>query len=289
MNMATGFGVIIVLLIVYGRIDNKIHSKEDILKLTTAPVLGSIEYIRDKTSDKVIHSRVGSLTESFRSIRTNLQFILQGKEHFMIGVTSCISGDGKSFCSQNLSRIYAISGKKTLLVRGDLRKRYIDKENQFPVNAPGLSEHLIGAVTLENIILKDDIEGLYVILPGPTPPNASELFASSQMEEFIAKVKKQFDVVVLDSPPVGLVSDYKSVIKYMDVNLYVVRYDYTQKESLEAIKDLKHTYLDASHFVIFNGITDKLLRKYSYYGNAAGYGSENFAAKKQWWRIFFKK
>lgn len=288
-NIASGVGLIILLLIVYGKFDNKIHSKEDIVKITKVPVIGSIEYIYDHhEGNRIIHSRVGSLTESFRSIRTNLQFILQGKSSFMIGITSCISGDGKSFCSENLARIYAMSGKKTLLIRGDLRKKFIDKEKHFPENAAGLSEHLVGMATLEKIIHKDDIESLYTILPGPTPPNASELFASAQMDEFIKKVKTQFEVIIMDSPPVGLVSDYKSVLKNMDVNLYVVRYDYTQKESLEAIRDLKNTYTAANHFIIFNGITDKLLRKYSYYGNAAGYGSENIMKKPLWKRVLNK-
>ncbi len=287
-HFVIGFGIVIVLVVIYGKFDNKIHSKEDILKITGVQVLGSVEFIRDKSAEKKIHSSYGSLTESFRSIRTNLQFILQGKSTCMIGVTSCISGDGKSFCSENLARIYAISGKKTLLVRGDLRKKFADARNLFPKGTPGLSEYIIGATSLDQIILKEDIENLFTILPGPVPPNASELFVSKKMVDFIEDIKTKFEVVIVDSPPVGLVSDYKSILEMMDVNLYVIRYDYTQKSSLEAITDIKETYKTANHSIIFNGITDQLLRKYAYYGNQFGYGIE-VPDKPTWWRSVIDK
>jgi tyrosine-protein kinase Etk/Wzc len=283
----SSIGLVVLLIVVYGKFDNKIHTKEDIQKITGVSVLGSVEFINGKSNDPYIQSRFGSLTESFRSIRTNLQFILQGKPRYIIGVTSCISGDGKSFCSENLARIYAISGKKTLLIRGDLRKKFIDTRHEFSVSKHGLSEHLIGAASLDDIIHKDALENLYVILPGPVPPNASELFVSKQMDDFIDNVKQMFEVVVLDSPPVGLVSDYKSVLEKMDVNLYVVRYDYTQKESLEAIKDIKEIYKEAKHSVIFNGITDGMLRKYAYYGNVVDYGNQQETPKLNGWKRFF--
>ncbi|WP_018343067.1 GumC family protein [Cytophaga aurantiaca] len=280
-----GIGVIIVSLIVYGKIDNKIHTKEDIIKFTDVSVLGTVGYTRNDSIEKLVHSGHGSLTESFRSIRTNLQFMLQGKQTFMIGITSCISGDGKSFCSHNLARIYAISGKKTLLVRGDMRKAFNMQANAIPSGSMGLSQYLIGLATLDQIIHDGEINNLYQIIPGPVPPNASELVASERMDDFIKKIKEKFEVVIMDSPPVGLVSDYMSVIKHIDVNLYIVRYDYTPKETLEAIKDLKNKYINKPHAIIFNGITAHLLRKYSYYGNPLEYGYEP-EVKEKWWQRF---
>jgi capsular exopolysaccharide synthesis family protein len=281
----SGIGLIIVSLIAYGKIDNKVHTKEDIIKFTDVSVLGTVGFTGSDLIEKLVHSGHGSLTESFRSIRTNLQFMVQGKQRFMIGITSCISGDGKSFCSHNLARIYAISGKKTLLVRGDMRKAFNAYANAIPSGSMGLSQYLIGLATLEQIIHTGEIDNLYQIVPGPVPPNASELVASEKMDEFILKIKDQFEVVIIDSPPVGLVSDYMSVIKHINVNIYIVRYDYTPKETLEAIKDLKSKYPKASHAIIFNGITARLLRKYSYYGNPVEYGYEA-PIKKKWWRIF---
>jgi len=281
----SGIGFIIVSLIVYGKIDNKIHTKEDIIKFTDVSVLGTVGFTGSDLTEKLVHSGHGTLTESFRSIRTNLQFMLQGKQRFMIGITSCISGDGKSFCSHNLARIYAISGKKTLLVRGDMRKAFNAYANAIPIGSMGLSQYLIGLATLEQIIHTGEMDNLYQIVPGPVPPNASELVASEKMDEFILKIKDQFEVVIIDSPPVGLVSDYMSVIKHIDVNIYIVRYDYTPKETLEAIKDLKFKYPKAAHAIIFNGITARLLRKYSYYGNPVEYGYDA-PIKKKWWKIF---
>ena len=283
----SGIGIIIVSLIVYGKIDTKTHTKEDIIKHTNVSVLGTVGYTGSDSVEKLVHSGQGSLTESFRSIRTNLQFMLQGKQTFMIGITSCISGDGKSFCSHNLARIYAISGKKTLLVRGDMRKAFNAQAHSIASGSMGLSQYLIGLATFDQIIHKGEINNLYQIVPGPVPPNASELVASEKMDEFIQKIKGLFDVVIMDSPPVGLVSDYMSVIKHIDVNLYIVRYDYTPKETLEAIKDLKIKYFNKSHAIIFNGITAHLLRKYSYYGNPLEYGYEP-EVKEKWWKRFFR-
>ncbi len=282
-----GVGLIVFALIVYAKFDNKVHTKEDIIKRTDVSVLGTVGFTGNDAVEKLVHSGHGSLTESFRSIRTNLQFTLQGKKTFMIGVTSCISGDGKSFCSHNLARIYAISGKKTLLIRGDMRKAFNAHINSASEKSYGLSQYLIGLATIDQIIHKGEIENLFQIIPGPVPPNASELVASIKMDEFIKSMKEKFEVVIMDSPPVGLVSDYMSVIKHIDANLYIVRYDYTPKETLEAIKEIKLKYSNNPHAIIFNGITANLLRKYSYYGNPMEYGYEP-AIKKKWWQ-FYKK
>lgn len=282
-HLLIGFAISILLVIVYGRLDKKVHNKEEIESLTGVSVLGTIPFSMD-LDDKKVHSGHGRITESFRSIRTNLQFLLQGKKTFMIGLTSCISGDGKSFCSENLARAYAISGKKTLLIKGDLRKEINPQDHLVTENYVGLSEYLIGAASLEQIIHQvPDINNLSIILPGPVPPNASELFASAQMEEFLETVKKLFDVVVLDSPPIGLVSDYISVLKYVDVNLYVVRYEYTPKDALEAIKTIKlRQDVNASHTILFNGIKGRMVGPYSYYG----YGQTKISEPKWWKRIF---
>ncbi|HSY60955.1 MAG TPA: hypothetical protein VK796_03715, partial [Cytophaga sp.] len=141
--------------------------------------------------------------------------------------------------------------------------------------------------TIDQIIHKGEIDNLFQIIPGPVPPNASELVASQKMDEFIKAMKEKYEVVIMDSPPVGLVSDYMSVLKHIDANLYIVRYDYTPKETLEAIKEIKIKYNNNPHAIIFNGITAHLLRKYSYYGNQVEYGYEPIR-KKKWWSRFLK-
>lgn len=283
-HILVGFGCILLLVVVYSRFDNKVHDKEEIKKLTGINILGTIPFISNGDEDKMVTKGNGRLTESFRSLRTNLQFLLQGKTHFTIGVTSCISGDGKSFCSYNLARVYAISGKKTVLIRGDLRKKVTLMDMNVSFNSKGISEYLIGDATIEEIIQKGDIANFSIILPGPIPPNASELIASNQMVDFLKALNKQFDVVVVDSPPVGLVSDYMSIMNLMDVNLYVIRQDYTPKESLGIIKEIKIKNKDiTNHSIIYNGTSNN--GRDGYYGY--GYGVEHSNAP--FWKKVFKK
>lgn len=261
-------GIIILLTFVYGKFDNKVNNKEDVSKLIGISMLGTIPFISEKNEPKIVEAGYGRLTESFRSIRANLQFLFQGKKKFIIGVTSCISGDGKSFCSNNLARVYAISGKKTLLVRGDLRKKVSILDYDLPSGSKGLSEFLIGEATIDQIIHKGNISNLSVIIPGPIPPNASELFASEKMQEFIQMIKEKFEVVIFDTPPIGLVSDYMSILEYMDVNLYVIRHEFTPSNSLEVIKELKIKNKNSSnHSFVYNGFLGKESQGY-YYGHS---------------------
>jgi tyrosine-protein kinase Etk/Wzc len=274
--LLSSVGVIILLTIIYGKFDNKIHSKEDVSKIISISILGTIPFIVSDDEEKIVATGHGRLTESFRSIRSNLQFMLQGKKMFIIGVTSCISGDGKSFCSHNLARVYAISGKKTLLIRGDLRKLVSVLDYNLEKGAKGLSEYLAGVVSLNEIIHDGDIEGLSFIVPGPIPPNASELFASSQMQTFIKACKEKFDVIVFDSPPVGLVSDYMSILELMDINIYVVRDSYTPKASLEVLREIKIKHGVTNHAILYNGAASNAS---SYY-----YGSYEQKELKKWWQ-----
>jgi tyrosine-protein kinase Etk/Wzc len=277
-HLLVGLLLISVSVVIYGKFDNKVHEKEEIEKFTSSKIIGTIPFISNAHEEKFVSEGHGRLTESFRSLRTNLRFILQGKNKFSIGITSCISGDGKSFCSYNLARVYAISGKKTILVRGDLRKNVKQLDNNLSPATKGLSEYLIGAATLEDIIQPGDIANFSLIVPGPIPPNASELFASSQMIEFINALNEKFDVLIIDSPPVGLVSDYISIMNLLDVNVYVVRQDYTPKESLNIIKEIKNKNTDSkgTHTIVYNGVTGQGAEGYY------GYGVDQ--SEKIWWK-----
>lgn len=282
-HILTGFSIIVLLTFVYGKFDNKVHNKEEVERILKIKALGMIPYISDSSENKNVSTASGRLTESFRSMRTNLQFLIQGKQHVIIGVTSCISGDGKSFCSGNLARVYAISGKKTLLIRGDLRKEVSVFDYNLNSNAKGLSEYLIDAATIEQIIHPSDISDLSIIIPGPIPPNASELFASEKLETLLKILKTQFEVIIMDSPPVGLVSDYISIMNLMDINLYVIRQDFTPIASLEVIKDIKLKHKNAiSHSIIYNGVKGQGSDGYYY-----GYGMPSPKSNK--WSNMFKQ
>jgi capsular exopolysaccharide synthesis family protein len=284
------FGAILLsglFVLVYSLYDNKVQVKEDIDKLTGIPLIGAIEQVDSDNSDRLVYGKFNSLTESFRSIRTNLQFYLKGKPSFVVGVTSCVSGDGKTFCSMNLARIYAIGGKKTLLVCGDLRKKMDNSQFGLDHGLKGFSEYLIGSASLDQVIHKSNTEALFIIPSGPMPPNSSELLASEKTVLFIEQVKSMFDVVIFDSPPVGLVSDYVSIMDYLDINLYVIRFNHTPKVALEVLEYLKlKTGEKASHAVVFNGIKAGLMAKYSYaYGYIYSYGYDGTPKpRRTWWQ-----
>jgi tyrosine-protein kinase Etk/Wzc len=292
-SIFSSLAISILFIAVYSLYDNKVQVKEDIDKLTGIPLIGAIEQVDVDNEEKLVYGKFNSLTESFRSIRTNLQFYLKGRPSFVIGVTSCVSGDGKTFCSLNLARIYAIGGKKTLLVCGDLRKKMDNLKYGIPYEAKGLSEYLIGNTTLDQIIHKINTDNLYIIPSGPMPPNSSELLASGKTALLIEEVKSMFDVIIFDSPPVGLVSDYVSIMDYLDLNLYVIRFNHTPKIALEVLEYLKSKTADkAPHAVVFNGIKAGLMAKYSYaYGYIYSYGYDGMPVpRRKWWqKIFFKR
>ncbi|MFN8416244.1 MAG: polysaccharide biosynthesis tyrosine autokinase [Cytophagaceae bacterium] len=284
-NILIGTGMILVLLVVYSTLDNKIKTKEDASSFTTLPVLGSIFYVDDsEEKSKTVYAGHNLLMESFRSLRTNLQYLVKGKKQVVIGVTSCISGDGKSFCSQNLAKVYALSGKKTILIHGDLRKPFELKYPFLNESIKGLSEYLIEAVSLKDIIYPSGEANLDVVIPGAIPPNASELFASEQMTQLIHNLKKDYDYVIIDSPPVGIVSDYLSVVNEVDINLFVIRHDYTPKHSLMELKSIatRHAEKKDANWIIYNGERTKG-KGYNYAYSYNYFGGKN---QKPWWKFW---
>ncbi|MGE3654362.1 MAG: polysaccharide biosynthesis tyrosine autokinase, partial [Flavobacteriales bacterium] len=220
--------------------NNKIFEKKDIESVTKIPIIGSIGHTSEAGNLVLINKPKSVVAESFRTIRTNINYLTKQKESFCILITSSISGEGKTFCSVNLALAYSLSGKKTLLVGADLRKPKI--YNDFNLkNTFGLSNYLIGNESFETIIQPTAYENLAIVSSGPIPPNPSELIESDKMTEFLITAKKQFDVVIIDTPPIGLVTDGMILSEYSDVNLYIVRQRFTRKNHLELINDLFET------------------------------------------------
>ncbi|MFN8416215.1 MAG: polysaccharide biosynthesis tyrosine autokinase [Cytophagaceae bacterium] len=259
----------------------KVESKEDVSRFTNVPVLGNISFLKDKPEHlgKVYQLDRGFL-ESFRSIRVNLQYYLKDKASSVIGVTSCISGDGKTFTSYNLAKIYALSEKKTLLICADMRKPMDTSDYGVEEVKLGLSNFLIKQATLSEVATPTEDSYLSIIFPGGVPPNASELMASSRMETLIKEASKEYEIIIIDSPPVGLVSDYLTLMKLVDVNLYVVRLNYTPKKILSIIQEVKDNHPEAQHALILNGI-----KSGGHYGYGYGYGY-GVSIKKKWWKLF---
>ncbi|MCF6142104.1 polysaccharide biosynthesis tyrosine autokinase [Flavobacterium sp. K77] len=258
-------------------INNSVQNSEDISKLTKIPLIGIIGVNRDISNLAVFDRPKSALSESFRAIRSSLQFLykqqnLNGAKTLMI--TSSVSGEGKTFCSINIATVFALSEKKTVVIGLDLRKPKLAGEFNL-TNEVGVVNYLIGQKTIPEIINKTHIPYLDVILSGPVPPNPSEMIMSQGMKDLIESLKKEYDYIVLDTPPVGLVSDALELAQFCDVTLYIVRQNYTKKEMISLLNNRVKRGELTNASIVLNGLENKA--KYGTgYGYGYGYGYGNY-------------
>lgn len=251
--------------------NTKIIFKDDILKFSNIPFLGIIGHnVKDTLS--VIESPKSSLAESFRSIRSNLLFLNPDKTNQIFLLTSSTSGEGKSFCSMNIGAVFAISGKSTLLIGADMRKPKLYEELNLK-NESGLSNFLSGSAELDDVIQKTKIENLDFISSGVIPPNPVELIMGQRMENLIVELRKRYDYIVIDTPPIGLVIDAFVMMKYSDTNIYVVRHNYSKKQSLLEINE---SYRDGKFSNLNLVLNDVRTNGIYGYGYGYGYGNTNY-------------
>ncbi|MFH6972779.1 polysaccharide biosynthesis tyrosine autokinase [Flavobacterium petrolei] len=269
--LALFLGILIPLLFVFGIffINNSIQNVEDISRLTKIPIIGVVGINREESSLAVYEKPKSALSESFRAIRSSLQFLykkqnVDGAKTLMI--TSSVSGEGKTFCSINIATVFALSEKKTVIIGLDLRKPKLFDEFNLP-NEVGVVNYLIKQKTVDEIINHTQIPFLDVILSGPIPPNPSEMILSERMGELITELKKKYDYIILDTPPVGLVSDALELAEFCDVTLYIVRQNFTKKDMITLLNNrVKRGELDHAS-IILNGFANK-----AKYGTGYGYG-----------------
>jgi len=272
MAIMLGMFIPVILIILIDFFNNKIIDKKDVEKGTKAPVIGFISHNNLQTEMPVKEKPGSTLAESFRSVRTNLKYFIKDTQNPVISVSSTVSSEGKTFVSANLAAIIALNGKKVLLVGLDLRKPRINKI--FGVdNKTGLSNYLIGQEKYDNIIIPSEIENLWYATSGPVPPNPAELIDSEEMKAFIAKAKKQFDFIIIDTPPVAIVTDALLVAPFTDLYLFVVRQRYSSRNTLELVEEMRKNSSIKNLGVVINDIS--LTGYYGYglrYGYASGYG-----------------
>ncbi|MBR1515097.1 MAG: polysaccharide biosynthesis tyrosine autokinase [Bacteroidales bacterium] len=254
-----------------------ITDRKDVEKITKFPIIGQVAQSSDKDPMVVINNPKAPIAESYRSIRTNIEFLTQGKPKSTILVTGDMQSIGKTFNSINIASIYAFYGKKTVLLGFDMRKPKLFQEFGLNNNV-GLSSFLSNKETLDNIIQPSKhIPTLDVITSGPIPPNPAELIASEKCNELFEQLKERYDYIIIDTPPLGLVTDSFLLMRYSDVNLFIVRQGVTNKNILGSIiKDLEDRGISAS--IIINGIETNGAygygRRYGYsYGYGYGYGN----------------
>jgi capsular exopolysaccharide synthesis family protein len=255
--------------------DTKVHTIKDIKRLSKIPILGVVGKSLIDGNLEVLDKPKSSIAEAFRTIRASLQFIYkkQGVEGAKtVLVTSSVSGEGKTFCSINLASVFALSEKKTILVGLDLRKPKIFRDFNLD-NDVGVVNYLIQDRDLKGIIQKTKLEHLDVISSGPIPPNPSELLMSDRMELLIEKLKEQYDYIILDSPPLGLVSDSMELIKFADATIYMVRQNYTRRGMFTVINEKYNRGEVTNVSYVLNFFEDKA--KYGY-GDGYGYGHDYY-------------
>jgi len=265
-------------------LNTKIRSREDIQKVTKHPVIGHVVDSKYTEFPAALKEPNSVLTESYRTLRTNLQFVIDESKSNAILVTSAIQGEGKSFTTLNLASVYAFYGKRTIMIDFDLRKSKIS-DNLGLLNNKGLSNFLSHNCQLDEIIIKDDRINFDLILSGPVPPNPSELVSSTLSADLLATLKQRYDIIIIDSPPLGIVSDAMLIYPNCNIILLVVRYNFTSSEVLEALM----TDLNTREIKKINIILNDISVSRSRYGYGYGYGYGYLAKEKKRLRFWTKK
>lgn len=276
--IAIFLGLLIPLLIVFliFFINNAIQNTDDINTLTQIPLIGVIGLKKSGSNLAVFEKPKSALSESFRAIRSSLQFLfkkqkLDGAKTLML--TSSVSGEGKTFCSVNIATVFALSEKKTVIVGFDLRKPKIFDDFNLK-NDVGVVNYLIGQKTLDEIIHSTQIPYLDVIISGPVPPNPSELIMGETMSEFMSELKERYEYIILDTPPVGLVTDAVELSPFADVTLYVTRQNFTKKEMINLLNNRVNRGELNNVSIVLNGFENKAKYGAGYgYGYGYGYGA----------------
>jgi tyrosine-protein kinase Etk/Wzc len=230
-GLGSGVAFIFLLRFIY----NRIPDKETIESLSTTPVIGVIKKLDNDELEEnyqlyVMKSPKSIFSESIRGIRTNINFLLKGETHKIICVTSSVSGEGKTFTTVNLAASLTLLGYKVVIVGCDLRRPKIHLTFKNMSNDVGVTTYLVGKQELKDIILPSEFENLDVIPAGPTPPNPSELLNSDKMNYMIETLKADYDYVFFDTAPVGLVSDSFALMSRADVNLFIIRAQYSRRD-----------------------------------------------------------
>ena len=269
-----GFLLPIIIIFIGELLNEKIITRIDLEKTTKIPLLGMISknysgyILLSKQSPK------SSVYEGFRSLRSNLEFFNPSQEKKVYLVTSSISGEGKTYIAENLSIVFAKSGKKTLVVGADLRKPKLYSDFGFE-NKKGISNYILFNEPLSKVIFKSDIDNLDVLFAGPLPENPSDALLEDKFVDMMEKLKKKYDVIILDTPPVGLVADALALMKYSDINLYVTRQNYTKKGLLTYANDMYQAGRFGDIHIIFNDVKEGT-GAYGYnYGYGYGYNYVN--------------
>ncbi|MCL2072524.1 MAG: polysaccharide biosynthesis tyrosine autokinase [Marinilabiliaceae bacterium] len=259
---------VIIFLVIF--LNDRVLDIEDIKNITSASVIGQVPIEKVKGAKKKRKAVISTdkpntiLAESFRSIRVSMSFYANQKEKKTILFTSTLPGEGKSFCAINLAHSFAQLGKRTLLVEFDLRRPSVSRQTGLKPPEMGLSNFYTGEKDINNILLRDTgVPNFNIIFSGQIPPNPAELIASEETNQLMEALQSYYDVVILDTPPLGLVSDAHLLAAYADINILVVRHNSTPKPVLKINLRDEKTKKMPNLTVLLNGIPFQK-KEYSY-------------------------
>jgi capsular exopolysaccharide synthesis family protein len=268
-------------------LNTKIEDPKELEKQINTPLIGMIGRNQSNDPKPVLNNPRSSVTESFRNIRADMSYLSPNKEHLTILFTSSISGEGKTFASVNMASVYSLLGKKTLLVGLDLRKPKIAEEFGL-INDKGMSTCLSMNMPWRDVVKQTKYENLDIILSGPIPPNPAELLLQNKFSKIMAEIKQEYDVIILDCPPAGLVSETKELFKHSDVNFFIFRQGFSNKSNIQILNNLIEKGGVSKIYAILNDV--HIDKGYGFgYGYGYGYGySSHYGYHDEvqvpWWR-----
>jgi tyrosine-protein kinase Etk/Wzc len=266
-----GIGIPALVIFMGEVLNDKITTRYDIERITQAPILGEIGHSFSDNTLIVNKTSRTMVAEQFRIIRSNLQYVINNSQRSVILVTSSFSGEGKSFISTNMAAVLALTGKKTVILEFDIRKPKVLSGLNM-TRRPGITNFMLGKAELEELITQvPGQENLFVLSCGPIPPNPSEMLLDDRITTLFDWLRSHFDVIVVDTAPVGMVSDAMTLSKFADCTLYLVRQGHTFKKQVALIDELYRESKLPKVSIIINDV--KVKPGYGYYGYGRyGYG-----------------
>ncbi len=279
----------LLIILLQSYIRNTISNREDIEKMTKTPIIGVVGH--HTTGERLVVSTKpkSSIAEAFRSIRANLMFFGLSDQHKIVLITSSVGGEGKSFSTLNLAAVLSLQSHKVIIVGMDLRKPQLVQDLGVS-NDIGVSTYLIGKSSLESVICKTNVPGLDIIPAGPVPPNPAELLAKKETINLMNELREMYDYIIIDTPPVGIVSDAMMLMNLADINIFILRENYSKKDYIKTI----NTYYTAGQVknicILLNDAGNHQRYGYGYgysYGyHGYGYYDEDSKPKGFFGRIF---
>ncbi|GAA3995409.1 tyrosine-protein kinase domain-containing protein [Hymenobacter fastidiosus] len=268
-----GLGFPFALTILLSKTNRLIQGKEDLSRITAIPMLGVVAHGSSADKEHMLDNPKGPIAESFRSIRVNLQYLSAGLDKKIIGVTSSVPGEGKTFCAVNLAAEIAQSGRRVLLLECDLRRPTIAGYfGLSPHPQHGLASYLMGLSPLEDCVADSGVRNLSVLCCGPIPPNPTELLETPRMEALLTRLRADYDYVLVDTPPVGYVAEFFVLLRHLEANVYVVRQNYTDKGLVSQINELHQEQKIKQLYIIINDVRFTKTYEYRYKEKAYAYG-----------------